>query len=53
LASGLPAHREAVLLIEEMYERYTLEFVRVSHAAATESGRTLAFEPYDALAATA
>jgi hypothetical protein len=50
-ASGLPAHRQAVLLIEEMYERYTLEFVRVSHAAAT--GRGLAFEPYDALAATA
>ena len=50
-ASGLPAHREAVLLIAEIYERYTLEFVRVSHAAVP--GLALAFEPYDALAATA
>jgi hypothetical protein len=52
-ASGLPAHREAVLLIEEMYERYTLEFVRVSHGVATPTATGLAFEPYDALAATA
>jgi hypothetical protein len=49
-ASGLPAHREAVTLISEMYERYTLEFLRVSHAGTTAG---LTFEPYDAVLAPA
>src|SRR3954468_9097474 len=31
-AAALPAHREAVTLIDEMYARYTLEFLRVSRA---------------------
>ncbi len=43
-ASGKPAHQEAVTLIREMYERYTLEFLRVRHAA---GGAGLRFEPYD------
>ena len=29
-ASGLPAHKQAVTLIREAYERYTLEFFRVT-----------------------
>jgi hypothetical protein len=41
-AAGRPRHVEAVALIAEMYERYTLEFLRVRGAA----GR-LTFEPYD------
>jgi hypothetical protein len=32
-----------VSVLDEMYERYTLEFVRVTGAA----GRPLTFEPYD------
>jgi hypothetical protein len=43
-AAGLPAHREAVTLIGEMYARYTLEFLRVSRAGADAA---LTFEPYD------
>ena len=42
-AAGGPHHVEAVSLIAEMYERYTLEFLRVTGRA----GRPLAFEPYD------
>lgn len=42
-AAGRPAHVRAVSLIEEMYERYTLEFHRVTRC----SDGTLAFEPYD------
>ena len=42
-AAGRPDHVRAVSLIAEMYERYTLEFHRVSRVA----GGTLAFEPYD------
>ncbi len=41
-ASGRPNHLEAISLLGEMYESYTLEFVRVTGAA----GR-LHFEPYD------
>ena len=43
-ASGGPAHVEAVGLIAEMYERYTLEFHRVSR----DAGGMLMFSPYDA-----
>ena len=44
-ASGRPAHREAVSLLNEMYAAYTLEFLRVSR----EHDRApLAFAPYDA-----
>jgi hypothetical protein len=43
-ASGRPAHQEAVALIHEMYERYTLEFLRVRHRAGSPG---LDFEPYD------
>lgn len=42
-AAGRPNHVEAVGLINEMYERYTLEFLRVTGRL----GRPLAFEPYD------
>jgi hypothetical protein len=43
-ASGRPAHQEAVTLISEMYERYTLEFLRVRHRFGAPG---LVFEPYD------
>jgi hypothetical protein len=43
-ASGRPAHLEAVSVIGEMYEAYTLEFLRVTGRA----GQPLDFEPYDA-----
>jgi len=42
-ASGRPAHVEAVGLIAEMYERYTLEFHRVTR----DGGGALTFAPYD------
>lgn len=42
-AAGRPKHVEAVSLISEMYERYTLEFLRVTGRA----GRPLRFEAYD------
>lgn len=43
-ASGKPAHREAVLLIEESYDSYTLEFFRVrKDLGATD----FSIEPYD------
>lgn len=44
-AAGRPDHVEAVSLISEMYERYTLEFLRVTGRA----GQPLRFEPYDAM----
>ena len=44
-ASGRPAHIEAVSVINEMYERYTLEFLRVTG----REGSPLLFEPYDAV----
>jgi hypothetical protein len=43
-AAGRPAHIEAVSVLDEMYERYTLEFLRVTGRA----GAPLQFEPYDA-----
>lgn len=43
-ASGQPRHLEAVTLIEESYERYTLEFYRVM---APLGGGALVVEPYD------
>ena len=42
-AAGRPDHVRAVSLIDEMYESYTLEFLRVTR----EAGGPLAFEPYD------
>lgn len=42
-ASGKPNHVEAVSLLNEMYESYNLEFVRVTGRA----GQPLRFEPYD------
>jgi hypothetical protein len=42
-AAARPAHLEAVTLLDEMYERYTLEFHRVRRVA----GGPLTFEPYD------
>jgi hypothetical protein len=42
-ASGRPHHVEAVSLLNEMYESYNLEFVRVTGRA----GLPLRFEPYD------
>ena len=42
-AAGRPDHVEAVSVIGEMYERYTLEFLRVTGRA----GAPLRFEPYD------
>jgi hypothetical protein len=44
-ASGQAAHVEAVSVLGEMYERYTLEFLRVTGRA----GAPLQFEPYDAV----
>ncbi len=43
-AAGRPDHVEAVSVIGEMYERYRLEFLRVTGRA----GAPLQFEPYDA-----
>ena len=43
-ASGRPDHLEAITLLDEMYERYTLEFLRVTGRA----GAPLSFAPYDA-----
>lgn len=42
-ASGRPAHVDAVSVIGEMYESYTLEFLRVTGRA----GEPLAIAPYD------
>jgi len=42
-ASGRPHHVEAVSLLNEMYESYNLEFLRVTGRA----GEPLRFEPYD------
>jgi hypothetical protein len=43
-AAGKPLHAEAAGLVSEMYECYTLEFLRLRRAA----GGPLTFEPYDA-----
>ena len=42
-AAGRPDHITAVSVLDEMYERYTLEFVRVTGTP----GMPLRFEPYD------
>ena len=42
-AASRPAHLQAVSLLEEMYESYTLEF----HRVARHAGERLTFEPYD------
>lgn len=42
-AAGRPDHVTAVSVLDEMYERYTLEFVRVTGLP----GKPLQFEPYD------
>lgn len=42
-ASGRPDHLEAVSLLNEMYQSYNLEFVRVTGRV----GQPLRFEPYD------
>lgn len=42
-ASGRPHHVEAVSLLNEMYESYNLEFLRVTG----RPGEPLRFEPYD------
>ncbi|MFP5341701.1 MAG: hypothetical protein ACLGIJ_02065 [Candidatus Limnocylindria bacterium] len=43
-AAGLPAHRDAITVLDEMYASYTLEFRRVSREA---PDAPLRFEPYD------
>ena len=43
-ASGQPLHRDAVTLIEESYERYTLQFFRVTK---TLGAPDFTIEPYD------
>lgn len=43
-AAGRPNHVEATSVIEEMYEAYTLEFLRVTGRV----GVPLSFEPWDA-----
>jgi hypothetical protein len=43
-AAVQPAHREAVSIIAEMYESYTLEFMRVRKRDASAA---LEFEPHD------
>jgi hypothetical protein len=47
-AAGRPAHREAVGLIAETYEEYTLEFLRVRKR---DGASSLDFEPFDAASA--
>lgn len=48
-AAGKPLHAEAAALVSQMYERYTLEFLRVRRVA----GGPLTFEPYDPIPAAA
>jgi hypothetical protein len=48
-AAGRPRHAEAAALTGRMYERYTLEFLRVRR----EAGGALTFEPYDPVPAVA
>ena len=49
-AAGRPRHVQAVSLLDAMYERYTLEFLRVR---GTGDGAPLSFEPYDPLPVSA
>lgn len=46
-ASRGPRHIEAIGIVEQMYERYELEFHRLTKRAGAEG---LEFEPYDVLA---
>ena len=46
-ASRGPRHIEAIALVEQMYERYELEFHRLTKRAGTDG---LTFESYDVLA---
>jgi hypothetical protein len=48
-ASGRPRHAQAATLVGQMYESYTLEFLRVVRVA----GGPLTFEPYDPIPAVA
>ena len=48
-AAGRPRHAEAAALVGQMYERYTLEFLRVTRA----EGGPLNFDPYDPVPAVA
>lgn len=48
-AAGKPVHAEAASLVAQMYERYSLEFLRLRR---TENG-PLTFEPYDPVHAAA
>lgn len=50
VAAGRSAHREAVTLVAEMYERYTLEFYRVTKRPGATAFR---IEPYDSPAVAA
>jgi hypothetical protein len=47
-AAGKPSHREAVTLVRDMYESYTLEFVRLTRRPGEQGVR---LEPYDRIAA--
>ena len=49
-ASGGPAHREAIGIAHGTYERYTLEFIRLTKRLGAS---TFEFEPYDAAPAMA
>ena len=49
-AAGRPAHAAAVTVIASTYERYTLEFHRVTKRAGE---RRFSFEPYDSPHASA
>lgn len=48
-AAAKPAHTQAISLLAEMYERYELEFLRVTRTA---TDTPLAFAPYDAVASS-
>lgn len=48
-AAGKPLHAEAASLVGQMYERYTLEFLRLRR----EANGPLTFEPYDPVPAAA
>ncbi len=48
-AAAQPAHVQAVSLLAEMYQRYELEFLRVTRA---DTNASLTFEPYDATPAS-
>lgn len=49
-AAGQTAHREAVTLIERAFERYALEFYRVTKRVGEPSVRIDAYDPVSAVA---